>query len=235
MSGNNNNNLREDRNKNIIKDYKIAGLTYKELSDKYGISQSAISMILSKGLKRENRRRKELNKPERFDYQFNKIDENIYQIQLATTGETRYHVSLGRTSRRFKTLEEAEEFVNNNKSVIKIIEKEAQPIDIITEIYDSDVKFDDMSYVLKHLDENLDKVCSLLLNKKEQEFAALRFKKGLNLQEIADVWGVTRQRISQININVLTKLKSSKKSVLCCSYHMCCITHVIVIPSNNFY
>ena len=199
------------RNKGIIKDYEAKKLSLKDIAEKYNVSHSTVDKVISNAnLPKDKRRGTKRDDYERFNYEYRRIDKGIQEIKLAS-GDIRYHVNSQKGTRRFKTLEEAENFVYSEETLEKDIELAQYPINAIEGIFGSEATnlFDDMNYVISHWEENFGLVCETLLDEKEREIVNLRFKEGYTLNSIGNVYGLTRERIRQLLYAIVRKIKWS--------------------------
>lgn len=202
---------REKRNKGIVQDYKANKLSLVEIAKKYNVSHSTVDKVVSSaGLSKEERRGVTKDDTSRFHYEYKTIDKKIMQVTIAS-GDIRYQVSGKGTTRRFKTFQEAEDFVSNQQILEKDIDLSEYPLNVLEKIFIT-VKFDDMGYVINHFEENFNALCDKLFDDKQKEIVDLRFKQGYTLESIGKKYGLTKERVRQLEDVILKRLRYSRMS-----------------------
>ena len=207
---------RIERNKKIISDYLNTQKSLKQIASDNNVSKSTVEKVIAANVPESQRGDAKEKKHTRHRYEYTLVDKGIYEIKLAT-GEVRYEVyrtdkNVG-AGRRFKTFEEAENFVSNKDLLEKEVETCQFPLNAIDAIFGANnVMFDNMDYVVSNFEVNFKKLTDILLNEKEKEIAYLRFKDGYTLESIGKKYGLTRERIRQILEIIIRKIKASKLS-----------------------
>lgn len=205
---------RIERNKKIISDYLNTKNTLKQIALDNNVSKSTVEKVIAANVSKEQREGVREEKHQRYKYEYTLVDKGIYEIKLAT-GEVRYevHSTNKNTGRRFKTFEEAENFVSDKDLLEKEVETCQFPLNAIDAIFgNNNVMFDNMDYVINNFEVNFKKLTDVLLNEKEREIVYLRFKDGYTLESIGKKYGLTRERIRQILEIIIRKFRTSRMS-----------------------
>ena len=154
------------------------------------------------------------------------VKDHIHHIKITDkeTGEVRYerwkvkyHTGILETVISFNTEKEAieynercKEFVQKQRlsNGIKIEDAKEYPINLLKSLdIDSNNCETDYIKVLKNFNDNFDKVAEELLTPRERRIIQARFEEFKTLEKVAEEFGVTRERVRQIEQKTLRKLK----------------------------
>ena len=124
-------------------------------------------------------------------------------IKIEGKKATSYYAKHSSEGRVFKTLEEAEAWLHEQDKYSKV-NNHSYPYDLINALF-NDAKID-IAYLEEHFDENLN-IAAETITLREFDIITKRFKDGYTLEAVALQYGVTKERIRQIEAKALRKLK----------------------------
>lgn len=140
----------------------------------------------------------------KYNIERKRIEANIVEIK-GITGNT-YNVVIGKISKTFKTLEEAREFKMNLKKYTTRPTSD-YPLDLIEELGLNNVINYDINYIENHFEENLEYILTTGFNDREIYILKGYYEKGYTLEALSYQLGVTQERIRQILVKSVRRLR----------------------------